>query len=128
MQFDFEQTMKAISDIELLKITSIDKNNYQEAAVLAAERELKKRNISIEKIDTLNKINLINTELTVKKAETPLELPHKLLAFVLPGIHTLILSGYLKGNGYEKKSKDLTTWTLYGFGFYIIIIILLNTF
>jgi hypothetical protein len=38
------------------------------------------------------------------------------------------MSGHLKSGGYDRKARELVTWTFYGFGFYILLILLARSF
>lgn len=53
MTQNFDESMSNRTDEELIKIVTVDKNDYQTEAVLAAERELTTRNIDSEKIETI---------------------------------------------------------------------------
>jgi hypothetical protein len=46
MDFDFNRTMSGLADSELLDIVTTERKKYKEEAILAAENELRKRNIS----------------------------------------------------------------------------------
>jgi hypothetical protein len=51
MDFDFAKTMAEASDSELIKILTIEKDKYQDAALDAAEKELNNRNLSVDQIE-----------------------------------------------------------------------------
>lgn len=51
MEQTFERAMASKTTEELIKITQIDRENYQTKAVELAEKELRKRNISLEAIE-----------------------------------------------------------------------------
>jgi uncharacterized RDD family membrane protein YckC len=63
MNTDFEDVMSKQTDEELIKIVSVDRNNYQSLAVIAAEEEIKKR-----RIDT-TRFEQVENELSVKIEE-----------------------------------------------------------
>ncbi len=92
MNFDFEKTMKAATDAELIRIVVTNRDDYQEAAILAAEAELTKRKFSEQKFVTIK--SSIDTENEIKffKSNAPLELHWKILAFLFPGFIQLILA------------------------------------
>ncbi|MBP1618337.1 MAG: hypothetical protein H6Q14_2164 [Bacteroidetes bacterium] len=50
---DFREVMSNRTDEELIKIVTVDRNDYQTEAVDAAEKELKKRNIDETKIESV---------------------------------------------------------------------------
>ncbi|MEO5562159.1 MAG: hypothetical protein ABIR18_01965 [Chitinophagaceae bacterium] len=118
--------MSEISDTELIKVVTTDREAYQEAALVAAENELSKRNLTFEQIATAKKINEAEKTIRDKKANTPLDSHWKIVAFFFPAIFQLIISGIFKGEGYDRKANELTWWTLYGIGFYILLIIFIS--
>jgi hypothetical protein len=126
MNFDFAKSMKEISDTELIKIVTLDRNDYEEAALIAAENELTSRNLSLEQISAAKKTNEEQKFIRDTKANTPLDFHWKILALVFPGVFQIIISGIFKGDGYDKKATELTKWTLLGIGFYILLIILIS--
>ncbi len=133
MKTEFSETMQQATNSELLEITTTLRNDYQHEAVLAAEIELKKRNLSLEKY------NLANKEIKDKeyddniKNEENLETVYKILFFVFFfGIITWMLAGTYKRDGYLKKSKDAWRFMKYGLlsficvnGIFLLVILLL---
>ena len=122
MNLDFAKSMEESSDAELIKIVTIDRNDYQKVALIAAEKELSRRNLSSEQISSAKKINEVQKVIKDTKANAPLDFHWKILAVIFPGVFQIIISGILKGDGYDRKAKELTKWTLIGIGFYILII------
>ena len=120
MNFDFKNEMIKRSDTELIQILTVDKNNYLPEALTAAKEEFEKRNLQNEKIEIITKEIIQETEIKNKKSNEPLDIGIKVSTFLFPVILTIILSGYYKSQGYDKKSKDLVLWTLGGICFYII--------
>jgi hypothetical protein len=57
-----------------------------------------------------------------EKAAMPLNIEWKILTFLFPGMLQLIFSTAFRAEGYNRKAKDLTSWTLLGFGFYAVLI------
>ena len=51
MDTDFKDVMSKRTDEELIKIVTVYKNDYQPLAIIAAEEEMKKRNIDTVKIE-----------------------------------------------------------------------------
>lgn len=126
MQFDFTSKMKEATDAELLNIVTLERDNFQEEAVVAAEVELEKRNLTPEQIHIETTFNEKQQQIRSDKANTPLETHWKILTFLFPGIFQLILSGLFKGSGYDRKANELAKWTLFGVGFYIGLVIILS--
>jgi len=126
MDFEFEKSMARLSDAELVRVVTSDRNDYQEAALIAAENELAKRNLTVEQISDARKTNEAEKIIRDTKANTPLDFYWIILALIFPGIFQLIISGIFKGEGYDRKSKELTKWTILGLGFYIVLTILIS--
>jgi hypothetical protein len=125
MQIDFKIEMAKRTDEELIRILTVDKVNYLPAALAAANEEFNKRDLQTEKV------NLITADVSQKKeqenvrANESLFVGVKILSFLIPLVFTLILSGYYKADGYDRKARELGTWTLYGFCFYFVLTIVL---
>ena len=126
MQFDFNETMKSSSDEELIKIVTYERDNYQEAAIKAVEIELEKRNLNQTDIYSAQDSIEAKYEQQQLKAETPLDTHWKILTFIFPGILQIILSGTFKSEGYDRKASELVKWTFFGFGFYVLVILILS--
>ncbi len=124
MNFDFAKSMQELPDEELVRITTLDRDDYQEAALIAAEKELANRHLSSEQISSATKFNQEQKKIAESKANEPLDIHWKILSVFFPGILQLIISGILIGNGYNKKAKELTKWTFLGITFYIVLIII----
>ena len=122
MDFDFAKSMQDTSDTELIKILTTDRGDYQEAALIAAGKELARRNLSGEQVASANEINEAQKAIKDKKANVPLDVHWKILAVVFPGLLLLIISGIFKGDGYERKSAELAKWTFIGVAVYIVVI------
>jgi len=110
--------MSERSDSELLKIVNELRNDYQVEAVEAAETELKNRNLNSTQIEEAIKYNEKTKQITIEKANDKLGTGWKILTFIFPGIIQVIFAVTFKADGYDRKAKELTKWTLYGFGFY----------
>lgn len=124
MQFDFTSEMARRTDEELIQIVTIDREKYLPDALAAANDEFRKRNLEEEKVNQISNVISRKRDYENKKASEPLDTALKIAAFLLPMILMFILSGYFKMNGYDKKANELARWTFYGFGLYIIIMIL----
>lgn len=121
--FDFEKTMKEAPDAELIRIVITNRDEYQDAAIAAAEAELSRRNIPAEELSLLKAKQMEKNTAKAHKAAIPLELPWKILAFLFPGVIQLIIAGSLKANGYDRKANEVGRWTFYGLFFYIALVI-----
>lgn len=119
MVFDFEKTMKEAPDAELIRIVITNRDEYQEAAIAAAEAELSQRNLSQEQLALLQIRQIGENTEKAYKAAIPLDIHWKILAFLFPGIFQLIIAGSFKANGYERKANEVGKWTFYGLFFYI---------
>jgi len=126
MENQFTNVMSQRTDAELLKIVNEHRKDYQPDAVEAAEKELRNRNLNTQQIQEASKENVIKHKIDSEKANTKLGGGWKTLAFIFPGIILIIFSGIFKADGYERKARELTNWTLYGFGFYIGFVILIS--
>ena len=124
MQTDFKIEMAKRTNEELIQILTIEKDNYLPDALSAANTEFEKRNLQNEKINSIVKELSKKKELDDIKSNEPLDSGIKAATFLFPVIITMFLSGYYKAEGYNRKAKDLVVWTLYGFCFYIIIILI----
>lgn len=120
----FEERMKQKTDDEIIKIVTIASEDYQPEALEAARHEFSKRNLSAEQIDNVKKIVNEEQEEDIYKADLPLDPTIKFLTFILPALIQFIYSGIYISEGYHRKAKELTKWTLYGFAFYVTIIVL----
>jgi hypothetical protein len=124
--FDFAKTMKEKSDAELLSIVGEDSGQYQQDAISAAQVELNLRNLSDSQITQFKKENKEKKDIELQKAQMPLDTHYRVLTLIFPAIITIVLSGYFKGSGYDRKAKELVLWTFYGFGFYFLLIFILK--
>ena len=126
----FTDVMAEKDDIELIRITTSERNDYQPEAVLAAKEELRKRNISATMYqDFTAKVEmLIEVEKNIEKtkSELPLSTWIKVVAFIFPFILFFIIGIGLMAFGYQKRGKDLCKWTAFGLIFYIIIIAIIQ--
>lgn len=126
MENQFTKVMAQRTDAELLRIVNEQKNDYQPEAVEAAENELKSRNLSIQQIQEASKEIEVKHKIDTDKANAKLGFGWKTFAFIFPGIILIIFSGIFKSDGYDRKARELTNWTLYGFGFYVGLVIVVS--
>ena len=69
MTQDFSESMSNRTDEELIKIVTVDRNDYQTEAVEAADKELKTRNIDTTKIESV-KQDIEEKQTKVKEFES----------------------------------------------------------
>ena len=125
MANQFTDQMSRRTDAELLKIVIDQRNDYQPEALLAAEEELARRNLSPEQVSSAKEELERKKTFDEKRANEPLDMSLKILTAIFPGILQIILSGTYKVEGYDRKARELVRWTLYGFGFYFSFVMLL---
>ena len=118
----FTTVMAQKDDVELIRIVSAERNDYQPEAIAAAEEEIKRRNISVSmyqdfagKIETLIEIEKSREEV---KRQLPLQNWIKVIALLFPAFFFFIIGAGLTMFGYQKRGKDLCQWTLYGCALY----------
>jgi hypothetical protein len=124
MTNEFDEVMARRSDGELIAILNSPEGDYKPAAVEAAQRVFSSRKLSEERIREVEADREQQKKLEDMKANEPLLWTYKFLAFIFPGILVLMFAGTFKADGYDRKAKELSRATLYGFGFYIGIVIL----
>lgn len=125
----FSAVMAQKDDVELIRIVTAEKNDYQPEAIIAAEEEIKKRNISVSmyqdfagKIETLIEIENNREEI---KRRLPLQNWIKVVAFLFPAFIFFIIGAALMMFGYQKRGKELCKWTLFGCLLYLLVIFIL---
>jgi len=128
MENNFLEVMSKRTDEELIKIVTIDKDNYQPLAVEAAEWEIKKRQLDIGMIEKVNKdlktkIDEQNTlDSTIVNSWTRLlHFVIDLLAFLIVGlILSLVIDLLIPSN-----TQQIIQWTSFimlivsFFGYYV---------
>jgi hypothetical protein len=126
---EFREVMTKKADSDLIKILTVERDQFLPEAIIAAEEEFKKRNLTVDQVET------VKTELTIekhrdhKKANEPLDQHWKIFACIFPGFINIVFYGLYKADGYDRKASELGRWTLYGFGIYfglILVISMLN--
>ena len=116
------------TDEELIAILTVKRKNYVPEAIEAATIEFNKRNLQKEKIVTLaEKADLVE-KARIDKSNEPLNDLIKVGTFLFPILLTIILSGLYSSQGYDRKARQLVSWTLMGICFYIIVGVLSTVF
>ena len=129
---DFSAIMAKKDNIELVRITTLERNDYRPEAIIAAEEELNKRNISpsVYQDYTVKAEEAIVEENNIErmKQELPLATWIKIIAFIFPIFLFFIVGVGLIMLKYKTRGKELCKWTLFGFLFYLVIGILILLF
>jgi hypothetical protein len=123
----FTNVMAKKTDAELLKILANDNDGYVADALVAAEEEFKKRNLSSEELQDAKKINTKLKDIEEKIADEPLEDYLKALVLFYP-LKAILSSGLFYNQGYKRKSEEIVTWGYYGLAFYFSIFFLIWLF
>lgn len=123
MENEFDNVMQKRSDADLIKILSGPPDDYQPIALNAAKREFERRNLSDIQIATAKQQIIQKQQIDQTRADMPLGTLPKIFAFLFPGILLLASAGIFKADGYDRKAKELTRYTLYGFGFYVFFVL-----
>jgi len=124
MSNEFDEIMSKRTNAELIRILESAEGDYQPAALEAAKRVFESRHLSEEQLIVTSKEVEHQQQLDENKANEPLFIGYKIFAFIFPGIILLIFAGTFKADGYYRKAKEMIRWTLYGFGFYIGLLLL----
>lgn len=123
---DFTKVMSERSDEQLIEIVTRQRNDYQPQALEAAEKELERRNLSTEILRGADQRIAQKNEAVAEKANKPLGPVPKALAFLFPGFIFFLAMLLFKADGYDRRSRELGRWTLYGVGFYLALIALIK--
>ncbi len=121
----YAEAMARRTYAELLDIVGKLRNDYQPDAVVAAEAELKKRDLSPPKNEPAEKEIKTKKPSAAEKANEPLQAHWKVLTLLLPGLLNLIRADELKAEGYDRQYKEIWRWFFYGLGFYAVLFILI---
>ncbi len=113
---DFKAVMKEQTDAELMRILSVREDLFLPEALQAAKAEFNHRNLS----QNANIISKEADEAVQARAAAPLDKHLKFLAFFFPGIVQLVFIDVFEADGYHRKAAELSKWTLFGTGFYLL--------
>jgi hypothetical protein len=119
---EFEEIMAQHSDTELFRIVNQLRSDYQPEAVQAAEAELQKRNLSSDHLQSVQIRNEIQNRELLRLSLIPLPIVWKVLTSIKPGLLQFLLAEILASRGYKRIGRELSLWTLFGFGFWILMI------
>ena len=152
MQNPFTQAMSERSDKQLVDIVTLNREDYQSAALEAAEAELLKRNLDVNDYYTQEMIDELKANAIEQTDQKQLTVLHKAAIVVAPALITflvtylfntmgqtsltkllalpftiLVLYGIyhnLKEHGYTKMAKEFVVWCNYTLAFYVVLTIL----
>lgn len=120
MERDFAEVMKKKSDGELLEIVTKLKDDYQPEAVIAADIELKNRNLSSTQIEQAESEIEEKEKINIEKENEPLSVGQKILFLLFFwGVVPWAMAGTFKANGYTKKYKDAWKYMKIGIAVFI---------
>lgn len=103
----FKDVMAGKSDSELLEIVTKLKDDYQSAAVQAAQKEIEDRNLSSDQLEQAKEQIKEKETTETEKANEPLGIGQKILFLIFFwGIIPWAMAGTFKAKGYTKKYKD----------------------
>lgn len=128
MNSDFKEVMSKRTDEDLIKIVTVDRNDYQPLAVEAAEEEIKKRNIDTTRIEQV-KVELSakieeKKEFDSKKVSSLTRFIHFIVDTIAYSILTMIFS-FILGLFINPSDQNLMTILVYlmfaigFFGYYV---------
>jgi hypothetical protein len=123
MNEEFSKRMVQLSDEELLEIIQHSKD-YVPECLKAADEELKKRNIQVDKIaDIKQNISKLD-DVAEAKAIQPLSWILRIMLFLLPfGIIQILVASYYENRGYRRKGSECWKWMFYGLIFYVVVVV-----
>lgn len=128
----YSAIMSEKDDVELIRITTAERADYQAEALIAAEEELKKRNITpsiyqgfTEEVEKLIKVKL---DKKVEKQHLPLSTWVKVIAFIFPFPLFFIIGLVLILFDYQICGKELCKWVFFGWVFYFALLVIMKIF
>ena len=99
--------MAGKSDSQLLEIVTKLKDDYQPAAVQAAQKEIENRNLSSDQLEKAEEEIKERESADSEKANEPLGLGQKILFLLFFwGIVPWAMAGAFKAKGFTRKHKD----------------------
>ncbi len=116
---EFSEEMAKRQNFELIEIVNSQPNDYLPEAISAAEFELRDRNLSDELYHNAEQELQHRQAVVLNKAQAPLQNTWKWVIFLMPGFATMMISGTLKADGYDRRYKEALRWSLYGIIFYV---------
>ena len=125
MKNEFAAVMSKRSDSDLLEIVTKLRGDYQPEAVLAAEMEIQKRNLSDVQMKNAQDDIQIKEVTHLQKENEPLDAIQRALFIIFFwGVIPWSVASTFKSNGYTRKYKEAWQYMKYGFlGFIGIIVV-----
>lgn len=123
---DLIKAMADRTDEQLLAIITREHMHYVPEALAAAHDELKRRDITVDRIEQIRTEIEKEHHRSEQKASKPLFGLWKVFAFLCPGVVLLLAAAILKVEGFERQYRELKRWTLYGIAFYFSILLLVR--
>ena len=124
MSNQYEAVMLKKNNEQLLKIINSPEGDYHAEAIAAAKAALDGRQLSEAYIKGASQAINTEQEIVDEKANEPTSTLWKVLCFLLPGGLQLGYATTFKADGYSRKASETATWTFYGIGFYLGLILL----
>lgn len=127
MSNPFAAVMQKKTNEQLISILGSAEGDYQAAAIEAARAEFDSRNLSESTVEAVKKEVETKESIKAIKGEEPLDTAWKILTFIFPGalVQLYFIAKY-RTDGYTRKAKELSQWTLYGFAFYFGLVLLMG--
>lgn len=115
MSNNFKDVMSNNSDAQLIKIVTSDRQKYNPEALIAAEEEIEKRNLSFKDLEIAKETVQKQETQQSKIKEEPLGTVQKILFFIFFwGVLPWLLAYNYKADGYERKYKEAWKAIKYG--------------
>src|SRR5262245_4719682 len=109
MNHDFAGLMAKKTDDELIAIVTARRDEYSPAALIAADAEMDKRNVPVERLETIKKEQAVIKEQDTARANEPLEGDIKFLTMVFPLIAWMTYADKFRQGGYDRKLEDMAS-------------------
>ncbi len=111
--------MEQKSDSELLEIVTKLKDDYQPNAVLAAQKEIERRDLSGEQVEQAELEIEEKEKKNFERENEPLGVGQKILFLIFFwGVIPWVMAGTFKADGYTKKHKDAWRFMKIGIGIF----------
>lgn len=95
MEKEFAKVMSERTDKELIKITTIEKDGYNPTAIIAAELEIKKRNINVNDFEKIKEKAIFEKQQIEKIDSTIVSSGIRFINFIIDSIIYLIIIALL---------------------------------
>ncbi|MDR2148670.1 MAG: RDD family protein [Tannerella sp.] len=92
MDTDFRDAMSKRTDEELVKIVTVDRNDYQPLAVAAAEEEVKRRNLDLTSVEQIKNELIVKIEKVKQTDNSTVSSWTRLIHFLLDSVVWIIIA------------------------------------